>query len=447
MITTKKILSDAGLQFFATGMIAFKAILDSYLLEHYHPDSFYAFGLTFPILILANTLVLCLTNAVFGTFKHLKWAESQNLQANVLSVLLVVALSLGVGVWVLLSLTVPEMMSLLSAQQYQADILAFTDSLLYWMPMQFLMVVLLGAARGAGLHKRSGVLVGCGYLIGIAASALWLSTADSGLESPLVTVNLSSALAVLLSLLALAVLLLGRLSLRRQISVRVFVQTCSAPLWRVFVSTFYVSMFALVFIFALTAVVSEQGQQGIYVLAYLVRVEQLVLILFGAFMSVLFPIYAERLRCRDKQGVSQLLTKSLSVIVVTGAAVIAVAGLAFATHVLFSDADILLSPETLIMASLWLLTLGLQGVVIFYFQLLTIFHNPALAIKVSFIRFILFAMPLLYGLEHFLGIVGIGLAIPIIHLLSFEWIKYLYRIEFAKAFEAEDSNQIQPVNG
>jgi Na+-driven multidrug efflux pump len=407
-------------------MVAIKALWDSYWLSQTDKTAFIAFGFIFPIIILINTVIISMTNATLSTFSLLAWVDKENVRINkkIFSIFSLCAIATGLVISAVIYLLVPLMIDLLSANAYQQQINQFCRLLILWLPVQFLLTVWQCVARGLGKFKSSSNIATVCYLIGMLLS-YWLLVGQSGL-APMAAIVYSSAMTTLLTLIWFGLTLFRHTTFYTQTATMTLVSKAAKPFLVVFFSSFITNAFALIFIFGLMRLMAQQGEDVIAAMVYLTRLEQLLLIFYSAFISVMLPETAHLIRKRQLDDALSYIHQAGRFLFVIGV---------LSTAILYSVL-LLLNPAIfgstsandilLLLSGYWFIGLLLQGPGIFYLQLINILIAPKLAPRINFIRFIVFALPLIYLAEIFYGLEAILLCLPVIHATSLAGLLVLF---------------------
>ncbi|WDE11826.1 MATE family efflux transporter [Thalassomonas haliotis] len=421
----KYFITNGAPVFISMGVFAIKALWDSYWLAEVDKSSMLAFGLIFPILIFINVFAVSLGNAVMSSFSVSDWLVSRRINKFIFSWLSAFSIGLGVLTSLALWFIQPFMVLWLDAASYQLNLSHFFDALLSWLPFQFLSAVWMICLRGTGLYKSSGLIATLCCILGMLISYLLLTSALP--LPPLASVVYSNAAISISTLIGLSILMRKHIEFSPGESIKAFMEQAGKKLLSVFGSSMLVNLFTLIFLFTLTRLLAQHGPEVISVLVYMTRIEQLILVFFLSIISVLLPEISHLIRQEQYDQASEYIRLGsrfllLSGILLTGIVFFAGFMIAFDSS---TEQNLLLSLTLL--SGLWLLGMSLQGVSILYLQMLNIVLAPQMAVQLSFGRFILMAIPLLYIGNSYLGIKGIAVMLPVIQVLSLLLFTYFYK--------------------
>ncbi|QPB82424.1 hypothetical protein CWC22_005245 [Pseudoalteromonas rubra] len=412
MSQEKSWLSNGLVVFISSGVIAVKALLDSFLLESVDQVFLQAFALVFPVIILSNIASVSISNAVIGTASS--WIDKERVSGSVIVLSISAAALLGLSVSAGLYVLQSSLIEWFGAQQLGTAIGSFLDHLALWLPLQFCSAVLLQIARYLGLFKSSGLLQVSSGAVGMLTSVvllMWLP-----LLPPLVSVVVSNAIIAFCSVCTLLYMMKSRIhwqACEREPAQRGVVgkalSICS--------TTFLGQSAAVVFIFFITKSVSEQGEAMVAVFAYLTRLEQLILMLAVAFMNVMLPEVAKLIK--DEQAdLQNYLKKAQRFLLING---VIVACLLTGLLVMKINLEYSMSEQawTLSLVSvIWLSGTVLQGITVFYSQLLNVLLSPKVAVVLNLFRFTLLGMPLVYAGSVWADAIGIATGLLMMHTIS-----------------------------
>ncbi len=443
----KNWLLNGSALFFSMAMVAIKALWDTYWLSRVDDSSFIAFAFIFPLIIVINMVAMSLANATIATFSRLSWVNKNENQVDtrIFTGLTLAAVLLGIVVSGAIWLLVPWLTQYLAANAYQLQLELFAQSLIIWLPLQFVVAVWMNIARGLGQFSLSGKVATSCHLLGMIVS-YWLLTQLTPLTQisqisqlpPLVAIVYSNAFISLLTIALAAVLIFRQSMVNLNIKYKALPECFIQPFLSVFGSSFIANIFALVFIFSLTRLMAQQGEQVIAAMVYLTRLEQLVLIFFSAFIGVMLPDVAHLVREKQWHSGLNYIRHGGRFLALFGLGLIGVLYLV----VWLVGSQMVATPEIyqqlVYLAGFWFIGLLMQGPFIFYLQLINVVIAPKLAVKINFVRFIVFAVPLIYLAGVYWGLLGILLCLPVIHAGSLTVVLLLFKQRWQQLTLAND---------
>jgi Na+-driven multidrug efflux pump len=437
--TIKFWLTNGMVQFVAIGMTAIKALWDSYWLNLTDSVSGLAFGFAFPVLILINTVMAALVNAIMATLAKAHWVDEKQMDRAIFALLTGVSLLFGCLLSLIIWLAMPWIVVGLNAGNYSTALDQFAAVLIVWLPLQLLMATWMSVARGARLFKSAGAIAAVCYAIGMACSYVLL-THHQGI-APLSAVVYSNAVTSLLVALWLVVLLWRRIDFVFMIGISDFLQRAGRVSIQVFSHSFVANLFALLFIITMTRILSSQGEHVIAAMVYLTRFEQLILMVFVSFIGVILPQLSHLIRQQDFVQAEAYIQLAVKFLFGFGVLLIGL----FYGMLLLLDPAVIGGPEVygifMWLAGFWFVGLAMQGVSILYLQVITIVVAPSLASKINFVRFVVLGTPFMLLASHYYGLMGFGCALVIIQLISLLVLQWQYQRRWPQ-FKAELTSQV-----
>lgn len=396
--------------FVSTGIVSLKAILDSWLLGKTSPHDLQAFALAFPIVILTNTIAVSLANGLTGTASQ--WIEKQQVQGKPAMVLYLVAVVLGIAVAFLVNLLIDPFILWFDAEKYRASITAFCSTSYLWLPFQFALAVQSQMARFIGLFKSSSLVLTICCFLGMSLSYYLLFQHPQ--IQPLSAVVISNSTIAFFSSLILLIQLWPKLCWEAEFSGWHKLRDILAQGGEIFYTTMLGQTLAVLFIFVITQQFAQQGEDVIGLLAYLTRIEQLILMLAFSFISVMLPDMAKILK--DGRCIQDYIRQASSFLLVCGFVCAVISLTVIFTQVTFDESERL---NTMwMMAALWFSGTVVQGVVVLLSQLINVLLSPKSAVVLNLIRFVLLGIPLVYIGGTLAGEIGIAVALACLHFAS-----------------------------
>lgn len=284
-VAFRTLLANGTMLFLSLGMVAVKAIWDAQLLADTDHNAFIAFGFLFPLVITFGAVGMAISNAVTSTFSRWQWHQSiakengqpQPRHLDKRALLQVTLLAGGVGLItsVLMMLLLPLLIDVLNANDYAVWVKQFCYWFVFWQPVQFIAVSWQSVARGIGLYRMSALVSFSCQLVGMALSYWLLKENVFGLQSieAIAISNLLTSVFIVVLLHFVVFVRLQPLPVNDMAFKMLF-----GSMGKVFYSGIFASTFALVFIFALTRFMAQQGEHVVAALTYVARIEQLFLI-------------------------------------------------------------------------------------------------------------------------------------------------------------------------
>ncbi|WP_445945888.1 hypothetical protein [Shewanella sp.] len=404
--------------FISTGVFSIKALWDSWLLELHSEISFQAFALVFPIIVFSNALVTSIANAVMGTSKL--WLHKTYIESKVLFGFIVAAIILGLLMALVLEELTRPFVYLFHAEKYLQNIHAFISSFIFWLPFQFVLTLFVQLSRNIELFRASSFIQFFSCIFGFVLS-YWLISNQIFLE-PLQSVVVSNAAISILSSLGLVLLLFKKLTFETN-NGDIRSDLIASTGFKIFWTTFMGQSVAVVFISYFTYLLSNKGDKVIEMLAYLVRSEQLMLMLTASYINVMLPDMLKIINSGKHLESRRYIRHASRFLLFSG---IIFSGFIFIIfYVKNNIMQVLIkeSSELLLFSLIWLLGTTFQGVVIFYAQLLNVIFSPLAAIRLNFIRFLFLGGPLLFFGDYIAGGIGVVFFLMVLHISSF----FLYK--------------------
>ena len=429
-----QISADWGMLSLAFGLVVLKSIWDSYLIDGIDQEAFVAFGYLFPVILFFNVVSNALVNSVNATFSMAPWLEKSAIDSRLFSGFSLLSIVVGIVIVVFVLLLEPLLVRGIADASYATHMQAFHSALIYWIPVQFLASYWLCLLRGIGRHKLVAWLLLVSNVIGAGITHYLLNHQSFiDMTSPLQAICYSNLCVFLVVSIGSWLLVLQKL--RMTTKVKLSNTAITTNTFKVFSATIAANFSAVLFYFCFIDALNSQGKEIAEATVYLVRIEQLILTIYGAFVAITIPLLSQMLGQKIINLTLQQALRFGRILLSAGIIIVLFFGLVLSVVFIFQLGKITTQPTVVMLAAFWLLGLSVQGAGIYFFQIINVLLKPGVAAKVNFYRFVLLGIPGVYGIGYVFGAVGILAFLALLHwcsfLLIFHSFKKIWRSKYA----------------
>ncbi|ABE54464.1 hypothetical protein Sden_1178 [Shewanella denitrificans OS217] len=302
------------------------------------------------------------------------------------------------------------------AERYRIKLHAFTVSLIFWLPFQYTIVLLGQILRVVGRYKSSSLIQILACVVGFGIS-YWLIGVKTEIE-PLKSVVYSNAAIAILAFSGLSVLLFSHIKKSKAHDTPLDFGAIYKRFAEIFYTTCLSQSMAVVFIFVLTKILAQQGEKTIEIYAYLTRIEQLILMLSAAFISVMIPEINKMKMNSNTSLIDEYIHQGTKFLLGIGVILVSILFGSLTLFNSFSTLDGKLDQTLLMFVALWILGTAIQSTVILFSQLLNVLYSPREAMRLNFIRFVGLGIPMIMLGNNLGGILGLASSLLLLHIVS-----------------------------
>jgi Na+-driven multidrug efflux pump len=418
---------DLTLNTIALAGFSLKSLWDAVLLSWQLDESAVIFGHLFPIIVLFNAISTAFANGTTQSLVSFRWLEDKRLDLNSLFIALSVLCGAGMVAVLTIYSANDGLMRLVGGEKYRNDAADFIACCLLWVPFQFCCLSLQNLARGFGLVKEISrltiVITGAGSALSpllILGNGGWPGLGLNGvvLSNAFVSFCISAAILLLL------VRKFRTSSGHDNWSLR----TCK-EISSVVLTSLASNILAIVFIFSFARIMSTHGAEVMEGYAFLVRVEQVILVVLMSVTTVAVPLVAMAYRSGDFHGVAEIVDRAMWLLLRTGLALAFV----FLLVVLFMILQMHTSSGSMVVmrnfAAFGLIGYPFQGGLIFFTGLLAIFL-PKTSFFLNAVRFLILGLPMMWLGNRVGGVAGLFISIAFLNIVFFFVAMRLFNKQF-----------------
>jgi Na+-driven multidrug efflux pump len=420
-------VSDLTLNTVALAGFSLKSLWDAVLLSWQLDESAVIFGHLFPIIVLFNAISAAFANGTTKSLASFHWFEDKRLDLKSLFIALFVLFSAGIVAVLMIYCANDGLMALVGGQKYRNDTAEFIAYCLLWIPFQFCCLSLQNLARGFGLVKEISrmtiVIIGAGSALSpslILGHGAWRGMGLNGVVISNALVSFCICAAILLLIFRKYRAYSGRdnWTLRTWKEIASVVSTSLAS-----------NILAIVFIFSFARIISTHGAEVMEGYAFLVRVEQVILVVLMSVTTVAVPLVAMAYRSGDYRGAAEIVDRAMWLLLRTGLALAFV----FLVVVLFMTVQMQASSGGMAVmrnfAFFGLIGYPFQGGLIFFTGLLAIFV-PITSFLLNAVRFLIVGLPMMWFGNRIGGVAGLFISIALLNIIFFFVAMRLFNRQF-----------------
>jgi Na+-driven multidrug efflux pump len=420
-------LSDLTLNTIALAGFSLKSLWDAVLLSWQLDESAVIFGYLFPIIVLFNAISTAFANGTTKSLVSFRWLEDKRLDLKSLRIALFVLCGAGMVAVLIIYCANDALMALVGGGKYRNDTAEFIVFCLLWIPFQFCCLSLQNLARGFGFVKEISrmtiVIIGAGSALSpllILGHGDWQGLGLNGVVISNAFVSFCICAAILLLLVKKHRTYSGRdnWTLRTWKEITGVVLTSLAS-----------NILAIVFIFSFARIMSTHGAEVMEGYAFLVRVEQVILVVLMSVTTVAVPSVAMAYRSGDFQGAAEIVDRAMWLLLRTGLTLAVV----FLLVVLFMIVQMPTSSDGMAVmryfALFGLIGYPFQGGLIFFSGLFAIFL-PKTSFLLNIIRFLILGLPLMWLGNRIGGVAGLFVSIALLNIIFFFIAMRLFNKQF-----------------
>ncbi len=409
-------LSDLTLNTVALTGFSLKSLWDSMLLSRQPDESAVIFGYLFPVIVLFNAISLAFANGTTKSLITVDWLKDQRLDLGSLLAALLVLIIAGAMSVFLMHHANEGLMTLVGGEEYHAATGEFILYSLSWIPFQFCCLSLQNLARGFGLIKEASVITIAMVCVGSVFSPLLILGQGTWQGLGLNGVALSNGFIAFCICAAILLLFVGKFGVcsgRVRLAMR-NLKEIPHVIWTSLAS----NVLVIVFIFSFTGIMSTHGADVMEGYTYLVRVEQIILVILMSVSTVAVPMVAMAHQRGQYHSVIEIVGHATRLLVKTGLALVAV----FFFIVFFILAEMQTSNIGVAVmhnfASFGLIGYLFQGGLIFFGALLAIFE-PRASLVLNVVRFLILGLPMMWLGNYIGGVPGLFLSVTSLNIIMF----------------------------